>query len=273
MYNKATKYGTALLAIIIFAACSKVPKHILSEKDMQAVMVDMMMAESMAGNNYQSFRGDTVKLALYESVFNKHRIDRALYDSSLVWYGENLDIYMKVYDRALTDINRMIADLGDVQADAIPTSNSDSINIWPRRSSLVLQPGVPFNGVVFDIKPTSNYSSGSSFVLGLRVWGLNKDMRFTPEIRLNAVQADTIITANTKITEDGYYQTIIRTPATQRTQRVYGYIRMDNKENSYHKIYIDSLSLMKYNYGSPALPDETKADSTIVSPAPTDSIP
>jgi len=276
MRNKAAKYGIALVAIIIFAACSKVPKHILSEKDMQKVMTDMMMAESMIGTDYQSYRGDTVKLALYESVFAKHRISRELYDSSLVWYGQNLDIYMKVYDRVLTDINKMIADLGDVQADAAPTSNSDSINIWPRRSSLILQPGQPFNGVVFDIKPTSNYSSGSSFVLGLRVWGINKEMSFTPEIRLSAVQPDTIITTNLKIKEDGYYQTIVTTPPTKQIRRVYGYIWMDEKENSYHKIYIDSLNLMKYNYGSPALKLETEQEESETStsqPAPNDSIP
>lgn len=261
MHNKAAKYGIALLAIILFAACSKVPKHILSEKDMQKVMIDMMMAESMLSNNYQTFRGDTTKLALYESVFKKHHISRELYDSSLIWYGQNLDIYMKVYDRALTDINKMIADLGDVQAAAAPTSTSDSVNIWPRRNSLILQPGQPFNGVTFDIKPTSNYSSGSSFVLGLRVWGLNKDMRFTPEIHLSAVQPDTIISTKTKITKDGYYQTILSTSPTQQIRRVYGYIRMDNKEDSYHKIYIDSLSLIKYNYGSPALQITTEVNN------------
>jgi len=276
MRNKAAKYGIALLAIIIFAACSKVPKHILSEKDMQKVMTDMMMAESMIGTDYQSYRGDTIKLALYESVFMKHRITRELYDSSLVWYGQNLDVYMKVYDRVLTDINKMIADLGDIQADAVPTSNSDSINIWPRRSSLSLQPGQPFNGVVFDIKPTSSYSSGSSFVLGLRVWGLNKEMSFTPEIRLSAVQPDTIITTNLKITEDGYYQAIVTTPSTKQVRRVYGYIWMDDKENSYHKIYIDSLNLMKYNYGSPALKLETEqeeSENSTLPSAPNDSIP
>ncbi len=59
----------------------------------------MLLAEAMVNVDYNTYKSDTMKLALYESVFRKHDITQAVYDSSLVWYGRNLDIYMEVYNR------------------------------------------------------------------------------------------------------------------------------------------------------------------------------
>ena len=237
----------ALLATTLLAACSKVPDGILSEKKMQGVLTDMLLAEAMVNVDYNTYKSDTMKLALYESVFRKHDITQAVYDSSLVWYGRNLDIYMEVYNRVLADLNKRINNLGDVQADAAPVSNRDSVDIWPRRSYLVLSPTSVFNGVTFDIRPETNYSSGSSFVLGMRVWGLNNKMAYKPEVRLSADQGDTTLTVNSKITKDGYHETILKTIPTKKVKRVFGYIRMDNMDTTYYKVYI--VSLMKYNYG------------------------
>ena len=211
----------ALLATTLLAACSKVPDGILSEKKMQGVLTDMLLAEAMVNVDYNTYKSDTMKLALYESVFRKHDITQAVYDSSLVWYGRNLDIYMEVYNRVLADLNKRINNLGDVQADAAPVSNRDSVDIWPRRSYLVLSPTSVFNGVTFDIRPETNYSSGSSFVLGMRVWGLNNKMAYKPEVRLSADQGDTTLTVNSKITKDGYHETILKTIPTKKVKRVF----------------------------------------------------
>ena len=88
----------ALLATTLLAACSKVPDGILSEKKMQGVLTDMLLAEAMVNVDYNTYKSDTMKLALYESVFRKHDIiTQAVYDSSLVWYAVTLDIYMEVW--------------------------------------------------------------------------------------------------------------------------------------------------------------------------------
>jgi len=251
MQNKLLKYGIALGLISVLAACSKVPKEILSEKEMQNVLTDMMIADAMIGADYTTYANDTTKMALYDAVFRKHNINQAKYDSSLVWYGRNLDIYMKVYDRVLLAVNKQIANLGDIQADATPATGRDSVNIWPRRATLVFSPKSVFNGTTFDLTPDSPYPSGSSFVLGLRVWGLTPEIYNFPEVRISAEQQDTIITVENKIMADGYYETVLNTLATRQVKRVYGYIRMDNSDSTYFKVYVDSLNLMRYNYGTP----------------------
>jgi len=250
MQNSRHIVSICLGVLLITAACSKVPKGILSEKEMQRIQTDMMLADAVIGVNYKDYNNDTAKVALYESIFLKHKITQATYDSSLVWYSKNLDIYMKVYERISADLTAQIHDLGDVQAEAAPSTRNDSVNIWPRRNYLVLSPKSVFNGVTFDIKPDRNYPSGSTFVLGMNVWGLKEGMDFYPEIRLTAEQRDTTIHIIEKITHDGYHQTILKTLPTRQVRRVYGSIWMNSVDSTYHKIYIGSLDLFRYNYGT-----------------------
>lgn len=261
MRKQLYKYSIALVAIAAVIACNKVPDGILSEKKMKDVMIDIHIAEGLIGNDAKTFPDSIRKDALFQSVFKKHNITQAVYDSSLVWYGQNLDILMNIYDLALNDINERVRDLGDVQASAAPTSNQDSVNIWPRRDYLVFEPNALFNGVVFDIIPDRFYSSGSGFVLGMRVWGIDKKMNYYPEVRIAINQGDTTIITNQTITTEGYHQTIVRGLPTKQVRRVYGYIRMDNTDTNYYKVFVDSLSLMKYNYRSPALEALLPTDS------------
>lgn len=275
MHNRGHIVSICLVMMLFAASCSKAPKGILTEKEMQRVQADMLIADAMLGVNYKDYANDTAKVALYESVFQKHNITQAKYDSSLVWYGKNLDIYMKVYERIASDLGKQIHDLGDIQAEVTPTTKNDSVDIWPRRSFMTFYPKSVFNGVIFDIKPDKNFPSGSSFVLGMRVWGLPEGMESYPEIRINAEQRDTTIRATQTITKDGYYQTVVRTLATRQVRRVYGSIWMNNADSVYHKIYIDSLDLMRYNYGTEfKIVGETVVPETSLSaPADEEAIP
>lgn len=249
MRNNLHRHSALLLLVTLLAACSKVPEGILSEKKMQAVQLDMQLAEAMIHMDSKAFPDSAHKAALYQSIFRKYKITQATYDSSLIWYGRHLDLYMKVYDRVLADLKKRQDALGDVQALAAPTTKQDSVDIWPRRTALRLEPDALFNGVTFDIQPETDYSSGSSFVLGMNVWGIHKSMAHQPEIRISADQGDTIVTINDKVLRDGYHETILKTVPTKRIKRVYGHIFLNNADASYYKVYLDSLNLMKYNYG------------------------
>ncbi|GAB6395485.1 MAG: DUF4296 domain-containing protein [Bacteroidales bacterium] len=120
MQKRLSECGIALCAVALLAACSKVPGGVLPEKKMKDVMLDIRLAENMINGNYQAYPDSTSRTALFASVFRKHRITQALYDSSLVWYGKNMDVLLQVYDLALRDVNERIRELGDTQASAAP---------------------------------------------------------------------------------------------------------------------------------------------------------
>ena len=245
----------AILLPFLCWSCSKAPSGILSEKEMQRVMTDVYLAEAMIGIDYNAYKSDSMKQALYESVFRKHGITQALYDSSMVWYGKNMDIFMGVYERMIKDIDMRVDALGDIQAEAV-SSSRDSVDIWPRRTYLFLSPNMLFNGTNFDIRPEESYPSGSIFVLGMRVWGLDKHMKHYPELRIAVDQGDTTITVTDQIRQDGYHEMTLRSVPVKKVKRVYGSIRLDNGGMNYYKVYLDSLNLMRYNYGSDAVKEK-----------------
>ena len=75
----------ALLATTLLAACSKVPDGILSEKKMQGVLMDMLLAEAMVNVDYNTYKSDTMKLALYESVLHRRCMIARWCGTAVTW--------------------------------------------------------------------------------------------------------------------------------------------------------------------------------------------
>lgn len=241
-------YG--LTSLCALTACSPVPENILSQKEMRAVLTDMQIAEAIINADQETYKEDAKKLALYESVFNKYRITRAEYDSSLNWYAQNPDIYMRVYNLVSKDLEDRIRGLGDVERTEVDTQKKDSVDIWSRRNYLTFSPKAPFNGTTFNIEPKESYPPGSTFTLGMNVWGMPQQAGQKPQIRICLDQGDTIVVVNDQITHDGYHETTLKSIVTKRIKRVYGFIYLNNRDMDYYKIYTDSISLMRYNYKS-----------------------
>jgi hypothetical protein len=264
MTNRLRIFGIITL-FCIAASCSRVPKNIISEKKMRIVLYDMQIAEAIVETNNEFYVTSDKRQDVYDAVFAKHNISQADYDSSLVWYGMHMDLYMSIHNLVLKDVNVKIADLGDIKPNPLSgeMSAKDSIDIWIYNRSFTFKPERIFNTLAFDIKPQKAYSSGSSYVLGVLTWGVNEELKHKPKIHLSAVMADTIISVNKEITKDGYHEIILKTIATKQIQRVYGYMTMNNTDASYHRIYLDDINLMKYNYGSKAL-DAPQTDSLTI---------
>jgi hypothetical protein len=223
---------------------------------MRAVLYDMQIAEALVEINNESYKTSDERQAVYDAVFAKHNIVQAEYDSSLMWYGEHMDLYMRIYRMTLKNVEESLALIGDIKPNPLSgdVSAIDSVDVWiySRHHTFRPEQGT-LHMLTFDIAPQKPYSSGSSYVFGFSVWGVSPDLKQKPEIWLSAIQADTMITVRNEITGDGYYETVLKTVATKQVKRVYGYIMVNDTTSSFHRIYIDKINLMKYNYGSKAL--------------------
>ena len=239
----------------MIASCSRVPKHILSERKMRVVMYDMLVAEAMVEIKNDSFPTGKERQLVFDAVFDKHRITQADYDSSLIWYGKHIDIYMAVYKLVLKDVNESYAALGEIKPNPLSgdISSQDSIDIWIYKRLKIMKPELVFNTLTFDIKPQNPYSSGSSYLFALSAWGIPHNLKHKPVLHLSAIQADTIVSIRQEIAGDGYHEALLRTIVDKKVLRIYGNIFMNNADASYQRIYLNDIRLMKYNYGSKAL--------------------
>jgi hypothetical protein len=213
----------------------------------------MHIAEAMIETKYDDYRTSDERERVYNGVFAKHNISQAKYDSSLIWYGKNMDFFMRIYKLVTIDVNESILKLGNIKPNPLSgeMSNRDSIDIWIYNTYYAINDRQAFQTLTFDIEQEKPYSRGSSYVMGLTVWGLSPESKL--RLGLRAEQKDTIIYVHQDITSDGYYEAVIKTDTTKQVPRIYGYIRMIETDTLYHQIYLNDIHLMKYNHGSKAL--------------------
>ncbi|MDR2764573.1 MAG: DUF4296 domain-containing protein [Tannerella sp.] len=245
--------GAVFMVAVILFACGRTPDGIIPEKKMQKVTIDMQLAEAMINMDPASYPTSAERRTLYQTVFRKHQLTEAEYDSSMIWYGKHLDQYMRICNLALADIKAQMDAVGDIKPDIAPTSNADSLDIWIFRKYYEFSPLSLSNRVIFDLQPDEPYSSGSAFVLRWQVWGLTPNMKKPVEAHLKAYQGDTAVTVKSTVGRDGPHEIYLKTIPAKRVNRVYGYIRLNTADTAFHKIYLDDFSLMKYRYGSPAI--------------------
>ena len=84
------------------------PRGVLSNREMRNVLYDLHRADGalqVAGYHYSH---DQELAAYYKNVLDKHGITQAEFDSSLVWFTDNPQIFNKIYPKVIA---RLEADL------------------------------------------------------------------------------------------------------------------------------------------------------------------
>ena len=77
------------------------PRGVLSNREMRNVLYDLHRADGaiqVAGYNYSH---DQEVAAYYKNVLDKHGITQAQFDTSLVWYTDNPQIFNKIYPKVI----------------------------------------------------------------------------------------------------------------------------------------------------------------------------
>ena len=94
----------ALLALLF--SCRNRPKEVLNRKSMEGLMYDVYMAEALIENDYQTYDTPEKKEAFLQKIFEKHQVTQVQWDSSLAWYADRIDVYMKMNDSVKARLQR-----------------------------------------------------------------------------------------------------------------------------------------------------------------------
>ena len=75
--------------ILLLFSCGR--QSVIREKKMEAVLYDLHLADGLISKAAQdgSPESDSIKNNLYATVFNKHKITKAQFDTSMVWYANH----------------------------------------------------------------------------------------------------------------------------------------------------------------------------------------
>lgn len=160
-----------LLTLLFAYSCTPTtPSQYIQPDDMEDILVDYHLARALAHNSGVSYDSIPFYQALcIETVFRKHGINQALFDSSMAYYYKRSDRFQAVYKRVADRLEERALILGATEGEigkyASLNANGDTANIWPDRTRMALMPTPPYNRRDFHIEVDSTFRRGDSFLL------------------------------------------------------------------------------------------------------------
>ena len=105
-YNIASFLPFLLAWLLFVSSCQNRPKEVLNRKEMEQLLFDVYLAEAAMENDYQLFNSPEKKEAYINRLFALHGVTPAEWDSSLSWYSDRIDLYLKMNDSVKARLER-----------------------------------------------------------------------------------------------------------------------------------------------------------------------
>lgn len=199
---KIINYLTLLMLLV--ACAPSTPSGILSKEEMEDVLYDMHLAQSM----YETREGDITTgadiVALRAAVLKKHDIDKAQWDSSFNYYCRNSRDLYEIYQSLGARIESKVVALGG-KVDGMQGEEADTANVWNKESAFVLMHQAPYNLCTFEVEPDSTFQDGDRITLQYDAQFIFQDgMRDVTAFMAVYYDNDSIATVITHTNYDGH---------------------------------------------------------------------
>lgn len=148
--SKILLLGIVIIALtFIFSACKNTPNRVLSEDEMVELLTEMTIAESY--KNVEGYNlSETEKANLGEAILAKHGYTYEQLDSSLNWYGRNLDKYYDLCEKVDKEIYKRQKKIAKLSGSPEQISESYE-NLWPYPDHFWITPLGGLEGINFNI--------------------------------------------------------------------------------------------------------------------------
>ncbi|MBQ7690880.1 MAG: DUF4296 domain-containing protein [Muribaculaceae bacterium] len=240
----------AVLCTALYA-CDKAPNGIISESRMVDLLVDLYQADAYLESYPTQFPDDSTKMSLKQAVYAKHGVTQADYDTSLVWYAHNMDVYSDVYRRVVDKLNHEREHI-DVDAKPVKQENSlsppkpylaakgDTADLWQQPRLWLLTQGLGNGYLPFEADLDDNSAAGNRYEIKFKALAPPKCLA----VVLAADYSDgttALVTRNAII--NGWNTVTLQTDTARRVNRVYGYVHYTMPTGQ--TAYLDSVQLLR----------------------------
>ena len=190
-------------------SCQNRPKEVLNRRQMERLMYDVYIAEATMENDYQNFNTPEKKEAYINKVFKAHKTTQTQWDTSLSWYSDRIDLYLKMNDsvkarlqRARQGIDAMVVQNQVNQADPalLPPSYLPPLYTFSMPDT---KKGFRFR---LDSAEVSSKVTGNDFLFTFSVVGIPPQFSSAFTSLLTLVYSDTTIYRFQHISENKTYE-------------------------------------------------------------------
>lgn len=149
-----------LLGCVATTGCIRRPEGVQTDKKMAPVVADLELAEAYVNKTHGN---DSVKEALVSYIIRKHGLTREEFETTMDWYGRNVDKYYE-----LTDLVEKELTLRKREVSGGRSLEIESTDLWPYSRMMVLSPLSGSNALEFSV-PTADVAPGDKVRLRLRL--------------------------------------------------------------------------------------------------------
>ncbi len=220
-----------------FSGCSHSQKDHLSEDEMARLMADLYLGESLIDYNYTEFPNDSTRKVLRQSIYAKNGVTQELVDSSMAWYGRNIEQFVAVQEKAEELLRERQASVARDARFAV-SENGDSVTLWEGPRRLLVGERMPSRILGFSVAADSTWRDEDYFTLYL------KPINATPEVkaRLLIDYADGSTSYSDLVPSYlNRYQVNMKADSTMMPLRIYGYIMFQVDSTGVYEV--DSIYL------------------------------
>lgn len=210
-------------------SCSDRPSQVLGEKEMVNLLVDMEIAE--AYSNTQNTRS-TQKEDLGKQVLEAHGVTPEELDTTLAWYGRNMDDYTALFEKVDKELNSRRIKYTEIPGE----KQKESDELWPYSPHVVVSPLSGYESVNFSI-PNPGIEKGERLLFSFYL---------TNPVSIKGTLGVEYINGNgeASLTNSNNKSSVkleLQTDSTQMVSRIFGTMFIKDSKNL--PLYIDSISL------------------------------
>ncbi len=216
---------------MLAVGCNKRPNGVLSDKDMVALMADMQVAEAyLQSHSAPGYSSDSIRDSAVQWVLDRRGLTRAEFDSTMTWYGKNLDEYRDLFAKADKELLK--------RQKQIPGEVEEILNfsdLWSYSRHALISENGSSNSLTFSI-PAEQLEKGDKIQWKMRLNGspaLNMLLGVDYENGSSAYSYQNNNGSKVDLT--------LQTDSAVNVTRIFGYVRV--KEDRYLPVWIDSISL------------------------------
>ena len=222
--------------ILLFAACGDRPSNVLSEDKMVDLMVDMELSEAYANSS----PGMSVnKVELGRRVLKAHGVSEETLDTTLAWYGRNVDEYAKLFEK----IDKKIQKKSRKYTEIPGIKPVQSENLWPYSEHLVLSPlgGTDYFSFSF---PAQNLKKGEVLELSFSMPNPS-GFKSTFGVEYTDGHGEGVVS---NISGKNSVKISLSTDTLRNVGRIFGMLHFNDTKSQ--PLYLDSLKLIVQPFDS-----------------------
>ena len=237
----------------LFSCVPDRPSYVLSEDDMEDVLVDYHLALAIAEIQVGDLQSN--RYILTQAALRKHGVTEEELDSSMLYWCRNSEKFVKICDRVNERLNYMAETQGVERQERNPYSylatEGDTANVWNLREGVVVVPNIVDNIYSFTIEADTTYHPGDNFMWAFTTQFLNSD-HYNEAYALLSIHYDndSIVGTSQRISSSRQIEVRLNCPIKYKNvpiRSVNGTIYMPLRKEGFGILALNNFVLVRYH--------------------------